>query len=131
MSIYYVKLVTGEEIVGTLVRRGDSLAVVDPMTMEYGENEAGSRFIFMTRYNQYAEDKTVWLDRRSIVFMSKTLTEVEKYYETSLDHCRRVTDVDFRKGLARASQSVYQSSVEQEEEVVEFDPDFLTTKTLH
>lgn len=128
MSVYYVKLVTGEEVIGTIVRRGEEVAVLDPMTMEYGEAEGGGRFIFMTRYNQYADDKTLWLDRRSVVFMSPTLPEVEKYYETSLDHCRRVTDRDFKRGVAQASQSVYEAGKRSSEE----DPlDFLTTRTLH
>lgn len=107
MSVFYLKLVTGEEIIGETVRMGEGrVAVSDPMTLEYGEGD-GRRLVYMGRYNPFVEDKTIVLDRTSVVWMRPVTVEVVEYYRSSLDYAKKVSDENFRKGMKLASQSNY------------------------
>lgn len=103
MSIYFIKMNNGEEIIADLNRHKDFYTLVEPMTIEYGETE-GRRLVFMARYNPYMSDKTIRMPKSSVAFMGKVTPEVAEYYESSVLYCREVMDETFRKGMRSASQ---------------------------
>lgn len=126
-EIYYVKMNSGEEIVSELSRRGDGLALVDPMTIEYGDDD-GKRMIFMTRYAPFVEGHRMVVDRKSVAFVAPVMIEVAEYYQKTKEYCQTVADESFRKGMRMAGvwtgeMAEEDSSMEEDDVVLEFTPD--------
>lgn len=100
-DIYYVKMNSGEEIVTKMARAGDGLAMIDPMAIEYGDDD-GKRMIFMTRYAPFVDGHRMVVDRRSVAFVAPVMLEVAEYYEKTKQYCESVADESFRKGMRMA-----------------------------
>lgn len=127
MGVFFIKLSTGDEIIGTIHRHGQSIMVDDPMIM--GESETdGQKFIFMMRYGQFSRDHQFWLDRKNVVHMTPVMSEVETYYKSSLDYCSRVADAEFKSLMKQAS--LMNDKVTEEKTAESPEPLNLST-TLH
>lgn len=126
-DIYYVKMNSGEEIVSEMARKGDGLALIDPMTIEYGDDE-GKRMIFMTRYAPFVEGHKMVVDRKSVAFVAPVMVEVAEYYQKTKEYCRSVADESFRKGMRMAGvwtgEMADEDGQQSEDELtIDFTPD--------
>lgn len=132
MTLFYLKLMTGEEIIGSVHRRGQTVAVEDPMTLDYSEGE-GKRFVYMGRYNPFAESKTIFLDRRNVLWMRPVLDAAADYYWSSLNYSRAKADAEFRRGLRVAAKMSHESLEDDKVDHETVDPlDGLDeTSTIH
>ena len=127
MTVFYLKLITGEEIIGEAVRLDKIVGVTDPMTLEYGESD-GKRMVYMGRYNPFAENKTIYVDRRNVVWMRPVAAEVREYYSSSLRYAREVSDEAFLRGMRLASKSIHDETVQETEPNSE---ESTTGQTIH
>jgi len=103
MGIFFVKMSTGEEVISEIHRlpNGD-VSLVEPLTLEYGEQD-GAKFIFLSRYCPFIEAQSVVVSRSHVVFMRPVLEDVGRYYRSSVDYCRAISDENFKKGIRQAT----------------------------
>jgi hypothetical protein len=114
MAIMFIKLNNGEEIIAETYKHKDFLELLEPMTIEYGEQD-GRRLIFMTRYNPFLAKKNIQFDRKQVAYMGPVSPEVSEYYSSSVAYCVEVMDSIFKKGIRQASQ--YTSEQVEEEKM--------------
>ena len=112
MSVFFVKMTNGEEVIAEVHRHGTDIVMTDPMSLEYGDND-GKRVIFMTRYNPFLENKTIRISRTLVAYMSAVTVEVSQYYSSSVEYCREVMDKNFKKGMLSASKYTYELRSEE------------------
>ncbi len=107
MSIRYLRLTTGEEIMAS-VHEVDkkSLMLFNPLQIEYGELHEGVRLPFLSRYNPYGSTFEIKMDRCHVMMSEEMCPEATQYYKTSLEYCETVTDAIIHDRLIDADQYI-------------------------
>lgn len=113
-SVLFVKLTNGEEIIARVGKKKEILVLMEPMTIEYGEQD-GRRLIFMSRYNPFLKERTITIPRSQVCYFGAVSVEVKEYYMSSLSYCKEIMDETFRRGIRQASQ--YTSEQIEEEKM--------------
>lgn len=129
-QVYFVKMTTGEEVIAELYRHHDDVVMRDPMQFEYSESD-GKRFLFLSRYNPFIEEPTIRLHSRSVMFMKPVTDEVGRYYRSSVDYCRKVSDETFKVGIKQATSWTHEMLESPEGEAVEDDMPAPVNSTVH
>lgn len=109
MSVVYVKLLSGEEIIGDLQQDdGVKVTLSEPLAMESGmdEREPGRRYVYMSRFAPYAQSTVVDIKHAAVAMLMPVSPEVGRYYIVSLDYCRRASDVKFREGITETTTTI-------------------------
>lgn len=146
MSIMYMKLTSGDEILGDVVggvpATASRFAVEEPLLMDYvsvnGEDDRKQQLVFLSRYSPFTTG--IMLREADVVAINPVLPIVEEYYQRSLEYVRAKTDLVFQSGISRSTEFmkkltsgklvVEDADAEETEQAEEFS-DFETSGTRH
>jgi len=109
-ELLYLKLVTGEEIVGTVTEMETigMLKVSDPLMFECGidEGDPSRRYVYMARYAPFLNNFELQIDAKKIVFQGSPSDVVARYYDVSLAYCKSCTDVSFKSCVSETTDQI-------------------------
>lgn len=81
MTVYNIRLITGEEIVGELYSSDNVvLTFKNPLILDWTNATNGTQVMNMYVYNQYSDAETVEFVTSNIVSMYKSYQQMEDYY---------------------------------------------------
>jgi hypothetical protein len=111
---FYIKLVTGEEILG-IATVDDRLTTIEhPLRLEFNETEEGKKYIYLTRYAPFNDQAAVCVRNEMVVHLSPVKPEVHDYYHRSLEYCRIQADKNFLSGILEATDYIQELNEEAE-----------------
>lgn len=108
-SVVYIKLLTGEELIGSLSGDdGVTMTVTEPLAMESGldDDDPSRRYVFMSRFSPYSADPHISIKHAAIAFHVPVSTTVARYYEVSLRYCSMYTDPKFIEGIQDTTDQI-------------------------
>lgn len=108
MGISYVRLISGDEIIGDVEDKGATLRIKEPLAMEamIDGSGAGKRYIFMTRYAPYIDQPFIEINANLVLMHAPVSQVVAEYYSTSLAYCQKMTDKGFVSGIADTTSTL-------------------------
>jgi hypothetical protein len=109
MSVVFLKLLSGEEIIGELCGdEGGVLLVADPLAMESGvdADQPGRRYVYMSRFAPYSAAGVVGISKVAVAIVTPVSDPVLRYYTVSLDYCKKTADPKFEEGLVETTASI-------------------------
>jgi hypothetical protein len=108
-DVYYVKLVTGEQLLTGVYVKNDKDTVLDnPLELTFNETEDGRSYIYLSRYTPFAAVPMITVRNEHVLHMERAMSEAETYYERSLRYCNAKTDKSFHAGVVNANDYVLQ-----------------------
>lgn len=123
MNILHLKLSTGEDIFGQEVTIKDGLVILhEVLVMETIQSEE-SKYMFMTRYTPFQENKTIAIPAIQIMFYGAVTDVVKNHYINSLEFCHKMSDENFNEGIQSATGYLKRvlASEQNTDEVIEDD----------
>ncbi len=107
-TLRYLKLITGEEIIGTVDEQNGMVTITDPLMFECGidEEDPSRRYVYMSRYAPFLGDFKVELEAAKVVFQGMPSDTVSRYYDVSLSYCRRCTDISFKACVSETTEQI-------------------------
>ena len=118
MSIRYLRLTTGEEIMAEVKEGPKVFTLTNPLQIEYGELHEGVRLPFLSRYNPYSASFEVKMDRNHIMMCEEMCPEATQYYKTSLEYCETMADTIIHDRLIDADQYIRENECAGPENVM-------------
>jgi len=110
VGISYIKLMSGEEIIGNVEEQTDVaiLVVTHPLAMEsdVDVSDPTRRFVYMSRFAPYAADPKFTMPMTAVAFVVPVAQHVVRYYEISLRYCERFTDPSFMDTMNETSDQI-------------------------
>lgn len=108
MSLLYLKLLSGEEIIGETEITAGKFVVKDPLMFETGldEKDPSRRYVYMARFAPFLNDFRVELDQQKVMFHGAPSETVTRYYDVSLNYCRTCTDTSFNNCVSQTTQEI-------------------------
>lgn len=106
MTVFHVKLVTGEELLSQVLTDDEVVMLDNPMELTYNESLDGKSFIYLARYSPFLKNPTVTLDRSNIVHLEPAMDNAGVYYHLSLDYYRMRADSVFSLNVDAAVQYI-------------------------
>ena len=124
MNILHLRLSTGEDIFGQEVTIKDGLVILNEvLVMETIQNDE-SKYMFMTRYTPFSENKTIAIPAIQIVYYGAVTDVVKNHYIHSLEFCQSMSDDNFKEGIETATsylKKILASNGSEPEELLEDD----------
>jgi hypothetical protein len=103
-DVYYIKLLSGEEIISIITPNDDPqiLVLCDPLRIDNNQDEDGNHVVFLTRLVPYMATQSINLPASRVLLMERVSEMINRYYVKSVEFCRAYIDQRFTAGIGSA-----------------------------